>query len=211
MSEAPFVVGQLGQTLDGRIATRTGQSRDINCDAGLDYLHSLRAGVDAVVVGIGTVLADDPRLNVRRVPGGSPARVVIDPNHRLPAGARLLADDGVPVYVVSADGRANGTRAVPIGVMAKDGALPPAAIVAALGERGFRRLLIEGGAATLSRFIDAGAIDVLHLIVAPMILGSGRPGLTLAPIDTLDRALRPAVTVTRLDGAEIVFECRLKP
>ena len=90
-----MVVGQFGQSIDGRIATVTGHSKYINGTAGLAHLHRLRALVDAVVVGIGTAVADDPQLTVRRVAGPSPARVVIDPSGRLPATARLLAEDGI--------------------------------------------------------------------------------------------------------------------
>src|SRR5215471_832765 len=89
------VVGQLGQSLDGRIATNSGHSQYINCPAGLDHLHRLRALVDAVVIGVGTALTDDPQLTVRRVPGPQPARVVIDPSGRLPASARMFNNDGV--------------------------------------------------------------------------------------------------------------------
>ena len=90
-----MVVGQLGQSLDGRVATQTGHSHYINGPAGLAHLHRLRALVDAVVIGIGTALADDPQLTVRRVSGPQPVRVVIDPGGRLPPSARLLANDGV--------------------------------------------------------------------------------------------------------------------
>src|SRR6476620_532646 len=86
-------VGQIGQSFDGRVATEPGHSHYINGPAGLAHLHRLRALVDAVVVGIGTALADDPQLTVRRGTGPHPARVVIDPAGRLPAGARLLAAD----------------------------------------------------------------------------------------------------------------------
>ena len=83
-----FVVAQLGQSVDGRIATASGESRWINGDGALDHLHRVRACVDAVVVGIGTVVADDPLLNVRRVAGRNPARVVIDPSGRMFGNAR---------------------------------------------------------------------------------------------------------------------------
>ncbi len=89
------LVGQCGQSIDGRIATPSGHSDYINGEAGLAHLHRLRALVDAVVVGIGTAIADDPQLTVRRVAGPNPARIVIDPNGRLPATARLLAGDGI--------------------------------------------------------------------------------------------------------------------
>src|SRR5207253_8868900 len=97
-------VGQLGQSLDGRVATETGHSHYINGPAGLNHLHRLRALVDAVVVGIGTALADDPQLTVRRVAGPQPARVVIDPRGRLPSGAKLLAQDGTRRLVLTAAG-----------------------------------------------------------------------------------------------------------
>ena len=84
----PFVVAQLGQSLDGRIATITGMSKYINGAPALDHLHRIRAEVDAVVVGASTVVADDPQLTVRRVPGRSPARVVIDPTGRLKGPAK---------------------------------------------------------------------------------------------------------------------------
>src|SRR5262249_26914561 len=99
-----LVVGQIGQSLDGRAATATGHSRYINGAEGLDHLHRLRALMDAVVVGVGTALADDPLLTVRRVPGPHPARVVIDPNGRLPAAARAFRDDGVRRLVIAAQG-----------------------------------------------------------------------------------------------------------
>src|SRR5258706_10172199 len=94
----PFVVAQLGQSLDGRIALPTGESKYINGPAALDHLHRLRAEVDAVIVGIGTVIADDPELTVRRVEGRNPARVIIDPNARLALPCRCLENNGAPVH-----------------------------------------------------------------------------------------------------------------
>src|SRR5215470_15731116 len=105
--DALVVVGQIGQSLDGRIATESGHSKYINGPAGLTHLHRLRALVDAVVIGVGTAMADDPQLTVRRVAGPNPARVVIDPNGRLAPTARLLADDGVHRLVIT------GTNAAP--------------------------------------------------------------------------------------------------
>src|SRR5215470_10861449 len=95
-----MVVAQLGQSIDGRIATATGHSKYINNAAGLDHLHRLRALVDAVVIGVGTAVCDDPELTVRRVTGPNPARVVIDPPGRLSATARLLRPDGARRIVV---------------------------------------------------------------------------------------------------------------
>src|SRR5215467_7369090 len=98
-----LVVGQIGQSLDGRAATATGHSHYINGAEGLDHLHRLRALVEAVVVGVGTAVADDPLLTVRRVAGPHPARIVIDPSGRLPATARAFRDDGVRRLVITVD------------------------------------------------------------------------------------------------------------
>ncbi len=196
------VVAQIGQSLDGRAATTTGHSHYINGAEGLNHLHRLRALVDAVVIGIGTALADDPRLTVRRVAGPQPARVVIDPKGRLPATARLLHQDGVRRLVVTADtARAAAHEAIErIALPAHEGHFEPSAILASLAERGLRRILIEGGPATVARFVDARCLDRLHVVVAPMILGGGRSSLDLAPITRCDQALRP-LTRTHLLGA----------
>jgi diaminohydroxyphosphoribosylaminopyrimidine deaminase/5-amino-6-(5-phosphoribosylamino)uracil reductase len=204
------VVGQLGQSLDGRVATESGHSHYINGAAGLEHLHRLRAVVDAVVVGVGTAIADDPQLTVRRVSGPNPARVVIDPRGRLPVTARVLAADGAPRIVIAGEGN---RPALPPGVKvvnlsAENGRIAPAAILAGLAEKGFRRILIEGGPDTVSRFLASGCLDRLHIVVAPIILGTGRAGLTLPLIDRVDEALRPSVSTHVLDG-EVLFDCDL--
>ena len=209
--DRPFVVAQLGQSLDGRIATLTGESRWINRDAALDHVHRLRSAVDAVVVGIGTALADDPLLNVRRVLGRSPARVVIDPRMRLPERARCMkGDDGVGRVLVRPCATAGHDGIDTIQVALEDGIMPPKAIVDALFQRGFKRLLIEGGATTVSAFIDAGVVDRLHVLVAPVILGSGKTGLSLVPIARLADAYRPKTDVYVLADGDVLFDCQLK-
>src|SRR6188474_1218348 len=97
------VVGQIGQSIDGRIATVTGHSKYINGPAGLAHLHRLRALVDAVLIGIGTAVADDPLLTVRRCAGPSPARIILDPRGRLSPDAKVLSDDGIRRLVITAD------------------------------------------------------------------------------------------------------------
>jgi diaminohydroxyphosphoribosylaminopyrimidine deaminase/5-amino-6-(5-phosphoribosylamino)uracil reductase len=204
------VVAQIGQSLDGRVATETGHSHYINGPAGLAHLHRLRALVDAVVVGVGTALADDPQLTVRRVSGPHPARVVIDARGRLPGGAKLLANDGVRRLVVTAAGaRPPLPSDVEIVDIARtDGKIAPAAILAALAERGLRRVLIEGGADTVSRFLAAKCLDRLHVMVAPIILGSGRASFALPPIARVDEAVLMPITTHRLDD-EVLFDCDL--
>ena len=204
-----YVVAQLGQSLDGRIATAGGHSHYVNGPQAILHLHRLRALVDAVVVGIGTVVADDPRLTVREVQGRNPARVVIDPRGRLPATARLLVDDGSPVYVVQTADHPRPAGVTAITLAAQGGRFDPRAIVEALAREGLRRLLIEGGAVTVSSFLAAGLVDRLHLCVAPMLIGSGLTGINLPIIDRLENALRPKVTLHRL-GEDCLFDCELR-
>jgi diaminohydroxyphosphoribosylaminopyrimidine deaminase / 5-amino-6-(5-phosphoribosylamino)uracil reductase len=244
-----IVIGQIGQSLDGRAATATGHSHYINGSDGLDHLHRLRALVDAVVVGVGTAIADDPQLTVRRVAGENPARVIIDPNGRLPPTARAFRNDGTRRIVITAAQGASGheqhtgsgvgversgaagslphappprpspTRgegaegSVPAEVEhivldADGGHIAPAAILASLAERGFKRILIEGGPGTVARFLEARCLDRLHVVVAPIILGGGRSSLDLAPITRCEEALRPHTT-THVLGEEVLFDCDL--
>ena len=207
-STKPFVVAQLGQSLDGRIATPTGESRWINKDCALDHVHRLRASVDAVVVGIGTVIADDPLLNVRRAKGPNPARVVIDPKGRLPLNPRLAHDDGARTLVIRAID-APAPKGMEI-IRLEGVKLDPNIIVAALFARGLKRLLIEGGAWTVSEFIDADAVDHLHVLVGPLILGSGKTGLSLRPITALAEAKRPKTRVHVLPDGDVIFDCDLR-
>lgn len=210
MRAAKVAVGQIGQSVDGRIATPSGHSHYINGPAGLDHLHRLRALVDAVVVGVGTALADDPQLTVRRVTGRNPARVVIDPNGRLPATAKLLNDDGSRKILIT---KAGVRPLIPsefehVQIGTTDGELAPAEILAALEKLKLGRVLIEGGANTVSRFLAAGCLDRLHIVVAPVLFGSGPAGITLPPIERATDAMRPPIHVHRI-GDEVLFDCDL--
>jgi len=204
------VVGQIGQSIDGRIATVTGHSKYINGPAGLAHLHRLRALVDAVLIGIGTAVADDPLLTVRRCTGPSPARIILDPRGRLPPAAKVLNEDGIRRLVITAEGvRPKLPAGVEIVEIAtRNGEIAPTAILAALRERGLARVLIEGGAHTVSRFIAAGCLDRLHVMMAPIMLGAGQTGVTLKPIDRADQALRAPMRA-HLIGEEVLLDCDL--
>jgi riboflavin-specific deaminase-like protein len=209
-----FVVGQLGQTLDGRIATETGHSHTINGHAALVHLHRLRALVDAVLVGVGTVVADHPRLTVRHVAGDGPVRVVLDPRGRAPDDVSPLAEaPGAPptLHLVgpNATPRPAALHVERVQLAVGEDGISPEAVLDALAERGLRRVLVEGGAVTLSRFIDAAALDRLHLLVAPMLMGSGRCGLALRPIRTVDEALTPSIRRIAL-GDDTLFDVDLR-
>jgi riboflavin-specific deaminase-like protein len=202
----PLVIGQAGQSLDGRVATAQGHSHYVNGPAGILHLHRLRALVDAVVVGAGTIAADDPQLTVRAVEGPHPARVIVDPDGLASHQAQCLADDGVRRIVLCAAPKAPGNGVEYIAVAPFDAPH----IVRVLADAGFARVLVEGGPTTLSRFLADGCLDRLHFLVAPMIIGSGKPSIQLAEIETLHDALRPAVAHYALPGGDMLFDCALR-
>lgn len=208
----PRVIAQIGQSLDGRIATAGGASHYVTGEQSLVHLHRMRALVDAVIVGAGTVAADDPQLSVRHVEGDNPLRVVLDPRGRVPAERHVFTQPVAPTWhLVGAGVEGHGAAAH---VSAKtltsgpDG-VDPAQIIALLAEHGYRRILVEGGGLTISRFLKAKCLDRLHSVVAPMLIGSGRPALTLPEIDSLDDALRPLCRHFQL-GDDMLFDLDLR-
>jgi riboflavin-specific deaminase-like protein len=209
MAAGPLTIAQVGQSLDGRIATESGHSHYINSEGGLDHLHRLRALADAVVVGASTVVLDDPRLTTRRVAGPNPVRVIVDPNGRVPRGRRAF-DAAAPTLLLRASrlatslNRADGPIVVPI--EAEEGLLPPRRILRALHERGLLTILIEGGGTTISTFLRAAEVHRLHVIVAPMLIGPGRAAFQWPAIDRLEQALRLSMKAYPL-GGDVLFDC----
>ena len=216
------VIGQIGQSLDGRIATESGHSHYVTGPADIRRLHRLRALVDAVVVGAGTVAVDNPRLTVRKVDGDNPVRVILDPNDRLSRDRAVFRDNAARTLVIR---RAPDDRPAPsahgdlllLPADVPDGNDPhgggcgfaPVMVLEALRARGLRRILVEGGGVTVSRFLQDGALTRLHVTVAPMLIGSGRHTLTLPPIASLDQALRPPCRLFRL-GDDVLFDLDLR-
>lgn len=206
---ASLVVGHLGQSLDGQIATSSGASSYVTGPENIRHLHRLRALFDAVLVGANTVDKDDPKLTTRLVPGRSPARVVVDPQARLPARRSVFCDAAAPTLLLCRPDRAAersmGSAEV-VGVPADGEHLSVQGILDALAARGLRRVFVEGGGITVSRFLAHGAFDHLHVTIGSVFLGSGRPGVVLPGIDRLEGALRPR-TRRFLMGEDVLFDC----
>jgi diaminohydroxyphosphoribosylaminopyrimidine deaminase / 5-amino-6-(5-phosphoribosylamino)uracil reductase len=201
---ARFVVAHLGQSLDGRIGSLSGEPENITGSEDVAHNHRMRALFDAVLVGAGTVFHDDPLLTVRRAEGRHPHRVVVDPNRTLSAQYRIFSDGAAPTLLLCraelcAQGERHGQAEV-VGLPA----CSPAEVVDELCRRGLPRVFIEGGGVTVSRFLAAGCLDRLQITVSPMIMGQGRPSLLL------DQALRLRPRTRRFDLAEdVMFECCL--
>jgi riboflavin-specific deaminase-like protein len=205
-----FVVAHLGQSLDGRIATLSGASRWVTGAADIAHNHRMRALADAVLIGSATLRSDDPQLTVRSCAGRNPVRVVLDTNRRLDANYRAFRDGAAPTLLFCAtDKTAPSERlgdAEIVGLPRDRAALAPAAIVAELARRGLRRLFVEGGGVTVSRFLAAGCLDRLQITISPLIIGSGRPSITLPEIDDPRHGMRPRTR--RFDlGGDVMFEC----
>ncbi len=195
---AHAVLGHLGQSLDGRIATASGHAAAVTGPENITHLHRLRALADAVLVGAATVGHDDPALTTRLVPGPSPVRVVID-SRRVLDDRYGIFQHGPPTLVLCAEAafdKARLGRAEVVPVAADAGGCRPGAVLDVLRERGLGRVFIEGGGRTVSRFLHAGCLDILQICISPVIIGGGRPGLSLPEIATMDDALR-------LDGVAI--------
>ena len=204
-----FAIAHLAQSLDGKIAASNGASRWISGEDDLCHTHRMRALADAVLVGADTVLHDDPLLTVRRCTGKSPARVVIDPERKLAPHHQVFTDRSARTIVIAADDYPSSLVADGVEILSlpRDGrVIAPAAIKAALAARGFHWLFIEGGGVTISNFLRAGCLDRLQITVAPLLLGSGKPSLTLPAIAEPSLGLRPQIRRLSL-GADTLFEC----
>ncbi len=198
-----LVVAHLGQSLDGRIGPPSGKPEAITGPEDVRHNHRMRALFDVVLVGAGTVCHDDPQLTVRHVEGQNPVRVVLDPDRRLSDEYALFHDGLAPTVLLcraeqARPGELHGQAEV-IGVK---GGCSPEAVLAELEGRGLRRIFIEGGGVTVSRFLAARCLDRLQLAVSPLIMGQGRPGIDLG--ETL--RLRPRVRRFQL-AEDILFEC----
>lgn len=209
----PFVLLKLAQTLDGRIATRNGHSKWITGEAARKRVHLMRSRADAVLVGIDTVLADNPRLTVRHVDGQGrqPRRIVLDSRARTPLDARVLNGEAPATVCVSevvpAD-RVEGLKSAGAEVLVLpggDGRIPLTPLKSALGKAGIVTLMVEGGSRVAASFLREHAVDRIACFVAPRILGAGIPSIADLALDDLSKAIRLNDTqVEQLDGDLLV-------
>lgn len=216
----PWVILKWAQSLDGKIATRTGDSKWISCTRSRQWAHRIRSRVDAIIVGVGTVIADDPALTCRHAPVKRiAARVVIDPNLRTPVRAKLVcAASEVPTIIVTDNRVARSRRAAALKRKGVDvlrvkrtrSGLDLQALLRELGRRHMTNVMVEGGGQTLGAFYDARLADEATVFVAPRFIGgrdavSPLAGVGLASID--DSVPSIETTVTRC-GTDQVYQLR---
>jgi diaminohydroxyphosphoribosylaminopyrimidine deaminase/5-amino-6-(5-phosphoribosylamino)uracil reductase len=195
----PLVTLKLAASLDGRIATATGESRWITGEASRRYVHRLRAEHDAILVGAETVLHDDPELTCRLRGGRNPLRVILDGRLRLPLTAKVLANTQVAPTLVVAGQQASAAKtrqieargATVVRLPARAGQISMARPIRALGRRGVMSVLIEGGATVAAAALAARVVDRVLIFYAPKLIGGdGRPMLGPLGVRSLRQALR---------------------
>jgi diaminohydroxyphosphoribosylaminopyrimidine deaminase/5-amino-6-(5-phosphoribosylamino)uracil reductase len=221
----PWVLFKSAMTLDGKVATRAGDSQWISGEASRALAHRWRASVDAVVVGIGTALADDPQLTARpegtpTCPSEQPRRVVFDSLARLPSDSRLLvaaAEIPLTVVVSRAAARADtdALEAAGVQVLVATGENEPARVRSALdqlGQLGVASLLLEGGPHLAGAFLDAGEIDEIRLFLAPLLFGgrTARDPLEGEGVESIADAVRALTFDCERVGEDLLVSARLR-
>ena len=206
-----LVLAHLGQSIDAKIATSSGDSCHVTGQENIVHLHRLRALCDAVIIGAGTAAADNPRLTTRLVDGRNPVRVVIDPDRRVSGDLGLFTDGEAPSLIACADDRLTDGDTDPtvIGLARDEAGLDLPDLIARLRERGLFNLFIEGGGVTVSRWMTADLLDRLHIAIAPVFIGQGRPALDLPPAVRMASCLRPPSHVFRL-GQDLLWDFDLR-
>ena len=204
--DAPhYVVAHLGQSIDSRIATSSGDGFFVTGEENRRHLHCLRALSDAVIIGGATVIADDPQLTTRAVAGDHAVRVVLDPRAQLDLSFGLFIDAQARTVLLHQSSAKLDQRAMKSGpvlpsgeqqverwiVPNSDAGINPEQVVNLLASRGLRRLFVEGGGVTVSRFFEAAVLDRLHVAVAPLLVGEGTAALQLGGVEKMINAHRP--------------------
>jgi 3,4-dihydroxy 2-butanone 4-phosphate synthase/GTP cyclohydrolase II len=215
--DRPYVVLKFAQTLDGRIATATGDARWISSEPERRVSHALRAACDGVLVGVGTVVQDDPQLTVRMVPGASPRRFVLDSTLRLPLDAKILEPDAATAILTTDRAgvdrrralteRGVGVELLPAGPQGVD--LPAA--LAGLRRAGVETLLVEGGARVITSLLAAGLVDRMIVSVAPTIIGKGTEAVGPLGITSVADGLQLANRCMHVVGDDVLIAGDLRP
>ena len=212
----PFVVLKLAQSLDGRIATASGDSKWITGEAARRRAHLLRSRVDAVLVGAGTVLTDDPMLTVRLVEGRDPARIVVDSALRIPETARVLGPGRVIVATADRADEGHAQRLRERGaevwrLPAVDGRVDLRALIVELGRRDFLSVMIEGGGQVAASVLRAGVVDQVQVFIAPKLIGSGIDAVSDLNVTKVTEALRLADVGGERIGDDLLYIANVIP
>lgn len=215
----PFVTLKFAQTIDGRIATISGQSRWISSEQSLRLAHTLRSHHDAILVGIDTLIRDDPALTVRMVRGRNPIRIIVDSRLRTPPDARVMQDQNRAKTIIATTIHANpGKRDILKGMGIetlviehdKDHRVDLAKLLVELGKKNISSVLIEGGSAIITSMLKAKLPDRVFLVVAPKIMGKGIEAVGDLQIRSIDELLRISYKKIVRRGTDLIIDGKIE-
>ncbi len=215
----PLVTLKFAQTLDGRIATVTGKSRWISSEKFQRLVHKLRAINDAIMVGIDTVLADDPQLTVRLVKGRNPTRVILDSRLRISADAKEVGNKEIAPTIIATTTRADEKKLSSLREMGiealviqedESGEVDLRHLLSILGERGISSVLVEGGAGVITSLLRQNLVDKMVIAVAPKLMGKGIEAVGELNIREVNQALKLSFSKIYRMGEDLVIEARLE-
>ena len=193
-------IGQIGQSLDGKIALNNGNSHYINEKESITYLHCLRSISDGVLVGVNTIIKDDPFLTTRKIKGLNPIRLIIDPSLKLTNKYNIFKDNNKNIIFTNSSKEKKLNNSTIIKFPKKNFTL---SVYKYLRKNSLKTILIEGGPTTLSHFIEHKFLNYMQFIISPTVIGSGIDSMKLKPISNLKNAIRTKNTINRL-GKEII-------
>jgi riboflavin-specific deaminase-like protein len=212
----PFITIKYAQSLDGRIATLQGNSRWISSESARKLTHRLRAQHDAIMVGRGTVLADDPLLTVRLAKGKNPLRICLDSKLRIPLDAQVLQDDEQTLIITTDEHEKDKIekirrlgKEVLVNQKGADGRISLRPLMKELAERGIASILVEGGAEVITALLKGGLVKRMVVITAPLIVGKGIEAIGDLGIIDLAKAIRPSSCEIKRIDKDVVFDMRL--
>ncbi len=214
-SGIPYVTVKYAQTLDGRIATKTGDSQWISSEESRKYVHRLRAINDCVMVGAGTVTADNPQLTVRHVKGKNPLRIIVDSNLRIPIKSSVLTDDNPHLTIIATTSKAPARKITAIKKLGvevlivkkeRNGKVSFSSLLKELGKRGIMSVLVEGGSGMNTSLLKVNLVDKMIIPIAPKILGKGLEAIGDLNINKIKDAIKFSSFKTMKKGDDIIFD-----
>ena len=211
----PYITVKYAQTLDGRIATKSGDSQWISSEASRRYVHRLRSINQGIMVGAGTVVADNPQLTVRHVRGKNPFRIIVDSKLRIPIKSSVLTDANACLTIIATTSDAPAAKiaavkkqGAEIWVVKKerDGRVSLRDLLRKLGKREIMSVLVEGGSEIITSLLKAGLVDKMIIPIAPMIVGKGLEAIGDLNINKINNSIRFTSFKTMKKGDDIIFE-----
>ena len=187
MIKKKFYIGQIGQSLDGKIALLNGNSHYINDKNSISYLHSLRSVCDAVIVGVNTIKKDNPLLTTRAIKGSNPQRIIIDPSLKLTNNYQIFKDGSSNIIFTHSNIKKNLNNTQIYKLPERNFTN---LIYKHINNLGFKFVLVEGGSKTISKFLENKLLDIMQFIIAPTIIGSGINSINIKPITNLKKVIR---------------------